>query len=272
MKKNIFSTNVGMTFFVCIVFLQQMFVGLVHASCGALALGTDLRITGSTLLLGNLSMNQNKMTVDSLGNTVVGGTLGSTSDFSVNTNKFNVTAATGNSTVAGTLGVTGASTLTGNVSLGGVFDITGTFTSGGWHHIKGQKAINSIGTTATPVLTITFANLAGSSSPLFKGAFVRLYIMVAGSVTLIVTALDSINYYEGHLIVSPGATSGAACTLNSVSEVTSGVLGNLTTLTSSVSGTGLTATVKLTSSALSMTKQSVAIFYEVIGDNIASVS
>lgn len=41
-------------------------------------------------------------------------TLGVTGDFSVNTNKFNVTATTGDTTVAGTLGVTGVTTLSSN--------------------------------------------------------------------------------------------------------------------------------------------------------------
>jgi hypothetical protein len=40
-------------------------------------------------------------------------TLGVTGNVAVNTNKFNVTAASGNTTVAGTLGVSGASTLAG---------------------------------------------------------------------------------------------------------------------------------------------------------------
>ncbi len=53
------------------------------------------------------------------GNTSVTGTLGVTSDFAINTNKFQVTGASGNTLIAGTLGVTGDS------SLGSI--ITGTW-------------------------------------------------------------------------------------------------------------------------------------------------
>lgn len=41
------------------------------------------------------------------------GTLGVTGDVAINTNKFNVTASSGNTSIAGTLGVTGNTTLTG---------------------------------------------------------------------------------------------------------------------------------------------------------------
>lgn len=47
-------------------------------------------------------------------------TLAVTGDVAVNTNKFNVTAASGNTTVAGTLGVTGAATLSSSLDLAGL--------------------------------------------------------------------------------------------------------------------------------------------------------
>ena len=52
---------------------------------------------------------------DTTGNVATAGTLASTGDFAVNTNKFNVTASSGNTTVAGTVGVTGAATLSGGI-------------------------------------------------------------------------------------------------------------------------------------------------------------
>jgi hypothetical protein len=78
----------------------------------------------STLgVTGDFAVNTNKFTVAAAsGNTVVAGTLGVTGattlsstlaitgDVAVNTNKFNITAASGNTTIAGTLGVTGAVT------------------------------------------------------------------------------------------------------------------------------------------------------------------
>jgi hypothetical protein len=85
---------------------------------GATTFSSTLDVTG------DFKVNTNKLIVTAAsGNTTVAGTLGvsgittlsSTAnvvgDFSVNTNKFNVTAATGNTTVAGTLGVTGTTGL-----------------------------------------------------------------------------------------------------------------------------------------------------------------
>ena len=54
------------------------------------------------------------------GNETVGGTLGVTGDVAVNTNKFNVTASSGDTLIAGTLGVTGAGSFTSNLTSGGV--------------------------------------------------------------------------------------------------------------------------------------------------------
>jgi hypothetical protein len=49
-----------------------------------------------------------------------------TGDFSVATNKFNVTATSGNTTVAGTLGVTGAATLSSTLAVTGTLVVNGT--------------------------------------------------------------------------------------------------------------------------------------------------
>ena len=52
-----------------------------------------------------------------------------TGNFAINTNKFNVTAASGNTTVAGTLGVTGAATLSSTLAVTGA--LTGSSTISG---------------------------------------------------------------------------------------------------------------------------------------------
>ena len=54
--------------------------------------------------------------------TVITGTFGVSSDFAVATNKFTVAGASGNTVVAGTLGVTGATTHTGAVTLSAAID------------------------------------------------------------------------------------------------------------------------------------------------------
>ena len=63
-------------------------------------------------------------TVTLSGGIDVTGALGVDGDFDVNTNKFTVASATGNTTVAGTLGVTGATTATGGVNVDTVNEIT----------------------------------------------------------------------------------------------------------------------------------------------------
>jgi hypothetical protein len=61
---------------------------------------------------GNFAVNTDKFTVTAAsGNTLVAGTLSVTGDVAVNTDKFTVAASSGNTAVGGTLAVTGAATL-----------------------------------------------------------------------------------------------------------------------------------------------------------------
>jgi hypothetical protein len=61
---------------------------------------------------GNFAVNTDKFAVTAAsGNTLVAGTLSVTSDVAVNTDKFTVAASSGNTAVGGTLAVTGAATL-----------------------------------------------------------------------------------------------------------------------------------------------------------------
>lgn len=94
-------------------------------------------LTATTLdVSGNVAINTNKFNITaSSGNTTVAGTLGVTGDVAVNTNKFNVTAASGNTAVAGTLGVTGnvavntnkfnVTAASGNTAIAGTLGVTG---------------------------------------------------------------------------------------------------------------------------------------------------
>lgn len=97
--------------------------GGLNVYSGNVQIGTNLSVDGDTFLgnlaagdtslaslslAGNLDINTNKFTVAyATGNTVVAGTLGVGSDLTINTNKFTVAAVSGNTTIAGTLGVTG---------------------------------------------------------------------------------------------------------------------------------------------------------------------
>jgi hypothetical protein len=76
------------------------------------------------------------------------GTLGSSGNFAINTDKFTVAASSGNTAIAGTLSVTGATSLaglstSGNASVGGTLSVTGATTLTG-----ALTANNSAGATA----------------------------------------------------------------------------------------------------------------------------
>lgn len=63
---------------------------------------------GNVGIKGNIAVNTNKFNVTAAsGNTAIAGTLGVAGNVAVNTNKFVVTAASGNTAIAGTLGVAG---------------------------------------------------------------------------------------------------------------------------------------------------------------------
>lgn len=74
----------------------------------------------------DFAINTNKFTVaGASGNTLIAGTLGVTGDVAINTNKFTVAAATGNTVIAGTLDVRGAiSNSGGNVAVADTLTIT----------------------------------------------------------------------------------------------------------------------------------------------------
>ena len=83
-------------------------------------IGGTLGVTGATTLSSTLGVT---------GATTLSSTLAVTGDVAINTNKFNITAASGNTTIAGTLGVSGATTLSSTLGVTGDFAIaTNKFT------------------------------------------------------------------------------------------------------------------------------------------------
>lgn len=87
-----------------------------HAFGAAVTMATTLGVTGAVTLASTLSAQ-----ATTLASLSVTGDAGVGGNFAVNTNKFNVTAASGNTAIAGTLAVAGASTLTGALALAGDF-------------------------------------------------------------------------------------------------------------------------------------------------------
>lgn len=108
----------------------------IGATTGTTTIRNAATITGATTLSstltlgvnGNLTINTNKFSVTaSTGNTVIAGTLtlsSTTSNINVNSGKFTVDAATGNTVIGGTLGV-GAITAT-SISASGAGTVSGS--------------------------------------------------------------------------------------------------------------------------------------------------
>ncbi len=94
----------------------QTFTGNTTCS-GTLAVTGSQTLTGATTCSSTLSV---------AGASTLTGATNVVGAFSVNTDKFTVAAASGNTAVAGTLAVTGASTLTGNVACSGTLAVTST--------------------------------------------------------------------------------------------------------------------------------------------------
>ena len=84
-----------------------------------------LQGASKTLQLNNGSGATKVEFQSTTGNGSLAGILDVTGNFNVNTNKFNVVAASGNTSVAGTLGVTGGTTLTGALDLNNNANISG---------------------------------------------------------------------------------------------------------------------------------------------------
>ncbi|ARW57078.1 outer membrane protein [Synechococcus phage S-B64] len=78
-----------------------------------------------TLQLNNGSGTTRIELQSTTGNADFYGIVNITNDLNINTNKFNVASATGNTLIAGTLGVTGATTLTGALDLNNTLNVSG---------------------------------------------------------------------------------------------------------------------------------------------------
>ena len=106
--------------------------------------------------------------------TITASALAVSGDVAVNTNKFTVTAATGNTAIAGTLDVTGASTLAGltingSLTVGGsslsfaTYTSAGTTTINSGNHIVSGTGITLELNTSTPI-TGTFCIIYNTSN------------------------------------------------------------------------------------------------------------
>jgi hypothetical protein len=167
---------------------------LVTPIIGA-ATGTSLSLTGNLSAAAGTFSSTLSAGASTLGATTVGGILGVSGDVAVNTNKFTVAATTGNTLIAGTLGVTGATTLSGTSAHGGASTFSSTV------NVTGETTLTSLTTTgaATFSSTVTIPTGAGLNRVLTSDANGgatwnsnpnAAFRLVSSSATYTVSAMD----------------------------------------------------------------------------------
>ena len=136
---------------------------------------TDNSTVGATLkAISDGSGNDSALQISSVA-------VNTTGDFSVATNKLTVASASGNTAVAGTLGVTGATSLSslitsGAATIGGALNVTGATTLTGNLTVPGNLAV-----TGTSTLT---GNTAVTGTLGVTGASTLASVGVTGNTTL----------------------------------------------------------------------------------------
>ena len=210
-------------------------------SGGTLRFNTD-RLTvddsGNAGIKGNVAVNTNKFNVTaSSGNTTVGGTLNSVGDLSVATNKFNVTAASGNTAIAGTIGVIGDVAVATNKFT--VAAASGNTTVGGTLGGTGDVAVNTdkfvvtaaSGKTAiagdVAVNTNKFNVTAASGNTTVAGTLGVTGDVAVNTDKFVVTASTGKTAIAGDVAVATNKFTVAAASGNTAIAGTLGVTGNV---------------------------------------------
>ena len=197
---------------------------VTNAAAGSTSTVNSMLTAGTAALVpstaGDTSYLHSTGTDVAYGNYTFGGTVGFNGNVAVNTNKFNVAASSGNTTIAGTLVVTGAGTVqgnfavdtnsftvatgTGNTVVGGTLSATGDFkintnkfavtASNGNTNVAGAftVATNKFAVAATGEVT-GVAVLRGTGT--FSAALTRTAVSIPGATT------------NDIYVVSPAATA-----------------------------------------------------------------
>ena len=146
-----------------------------------------------------------------------------TGDFSVATNKLTVAAASGNTAVAGTLGVTGATSLSslatsGAATIGGALNVTGATTLTGNLAVPGNLAVTGTSTLTGATAVTSTLGVAGASTLASVGvtgaATVGTTLGVTGATTLASVGVTGAATVGTTLGVTGNATLAANLTVN----------------------------------------------------------
>jgi hypothetical protein len=171
---------------------------------------------------GDFSVATNKLTVASAsGNTLIAGTLGVTGATNLSS-----LITSGAATIGGALNVTGATTLTGNLTIPGNLTVTGTSTLTGATAVTSTLGVTGVSTLASAV--VTGAATVGTTLGV-TGATTLASVGVTGAATV------------GTTLGVTGATTLASLGVTGATTVgtTLGVTGN-TTLTGDLAANGNT--------------------------------
>jgi hypothetical protein len=170
-----------------------------------LYVGDELTVVGPLTSTSNLTVGSNKFVVTaSSGNTSIAGDLSVTSDLKINTNKFVVTASSGNTNIAGNTSIAGDLSVTGaflgRVPLGGVIAVLPVF----------ESANNSGAKTHTGVPTT--GNLTTDGYQLCDGALVNSGAN-SNFTSKYVPNLTDDRFIRGSILSNIGVTGGGTATL-----------------------------------------------------------
>lgn len=146
-----------------------------------------------------------------------------TNDFSVATNKLTVASASGNTLIAGTLGVTGATSLSslitsGAATIGGALNVTGATTLTGNLTVPGNLAVTGTSTLTGATAVTSTLGVAGASTLASVGvtgaATVGTTLGVTGATTLASVGVTGAATVGTTLGVTGNATMAANLTVN----------------------------------------------------------
>ena len=146
-----------------------------------------------------------------------------TGDFSVATNKLTVASASGNTLIAGTLGVTGATNLSslitsGAATIGGALNVTGATTLTGNLTVPGNLAVTGTSTLTGATAVTGTLGVAGASTLASVGvtgaATVGTTLGVTGATTLASVGVTGAATVGTTLGVTGNATLAANLTVN----------------------------------------------------------